>query len=264
MSNGEQKSFLNVAEPWILYDTLRVCSIDKDNTKVGWFDTFAAMASKESHSFYKLRTESNVGLAYTNLQATDSLDYRLDVYSFGVSFFAPIEETGQITSLEGIPRYTEHDLGLHGPLWCVDLPRHCGIQLKVQQDIIFEGACYLAPPGYGPLFGGMSTIGPARPPLEPTPPNMLGAATQGVPTISNRWRFPRPIQIPRTGNIEAILWLSDYARYVLGKLVGPWSYTIQAPMGSPPPYAYNFPAACGVQVSMLGKRWVQQRGQYHV
>lgn len=268
----EDKSpqFTNVAEAWSLYDTLIVSPTwyGQEDSVQGWFANFPAFSQQERHSFFKSRTEANASLAYCNKNTADTMDFAMEVYSMGCAFFAPgvralMANTDPDPAYEFINSQIAH-------WWEVELPRHCSIEFKVQQDVVLELPAMACSPGYGPVGGGASFEHEAVT-RNPDPvnadylPTMNMAVTQGVPTPKNRWPFPKPIQVPRTATIEAILTVSEYGRDYMANLTGlnP-QYVFGGIPGAPQDPDYTiFPARFGVQVSLLGKRLVQQRAQYH-
>jgi len=269
-----QKPIMNVAESWPIYDTLCVCNTfyGSESTEQGWFTSFANFAGKETHSFFKQRTEGNIGLQYTNKQTVDTMDFAYEAYSMGISFFAP--STRLLGLLTGGAFLTIDQGSAHW--WETELPRHCAIQLKVQQDIVAEMPCMMSSPGYGPQGSGaasehenIASVSPNGTVQGAFPAVMNFNMTQGVPSISNRWRFPKKIQIPRTATVEAILHVGDYARGVLQNLgpvgapAGPLNYVMPSAVANGATTWKEFPARFGIQFSLIGKRLVQQRAQYH-
>lgn len=267
--------FANVQESWPLYDTLCVCSefFGQESSIDGWFGNFVNFGQQERHSFFKSRTEANASLAYCNKQTVDSMDFAFEAYSIGAAFWAPGSAAlteGEVQTRLGLPSsfYTQI-----GHWWQVELPRHCSLEFKVQQDTVAELPAMAASPGYGPTGGGASfeheepyrnlTEGQENPDYHPV---MNMAVTQGVPEPKNRWPFPDPIKIPRTANIEAIIEVSALARSYLTNLVGVQPYYQFGGVDGAPtdPAGYvHFPARFGITVSLYGKRLVQQRAQYH-
>lgn len=264
----------NVAESYPLYDTVLVCHdfYGQEANVRGWYTSFAAFAAQEEHHFFTTRNESTASLPYCNLQSADSMDFAFMIYNIGLRFFGPapnicgepsnaVEDPGEIIYLDpGVAHF-----------WSYDLPNHISISLKTQQDTRIELTGYACPPGYGPTGGGAALNIPV--PVIPngleTPiyyqryqMNMFG--TQGIAVLTNRFKLPSPIGIPRTGIVEGVLKLSEYARYVLGRLYGPTNYFF-AEDDNPTTddsHSYNFAQRFGIQFSLFGKRLVQQRGQY--
>lgn len=259
------RNFQNVAESWELHDSVVICNhfYGQEQTTPGWFRTVDDFVSQETHSFFKSRTEAMAGAAYTNQQSADNMDFAFVCYSIGVTFFAP--SVSPLCRYDGeLERMTGIDAVL-APLFTFDFPRHAALQFKTNQDVRMEAPCYAVPPGYGPIGGGASSE------LEADTasythqfPTLVFAGTQGIPVLRNRFKLPVPIGIPRTATIEAVLFISEYGRYLLSGVYGP-SYIPFETAEYPNPSSRKYhPARFGVQVSLLGKRLVQQRGQYHV
>lgn len=255
------KTFANVVEAWALYDSIVLCSdfYGTESNVGGWFTTYQAFAAQETHSFFKTRTEGTAGLQYTNQQSADSMDFAFICHSIGIAVLVPPNnfaaygtENAQANPDFSITRF----MG-------ADLPRHMGIQLKVQQDIRSELTTLQCPPGYGPLGGGQAFSGVTN---DATPvmgdiPFMSASVAQGVPILKNRYPLPSPIGIPRTATIEGILHVSEFARNVLTDVDGPYDIIFNSDDGAAP-YA-NFPQRYVIQFSLIGERLVQQRAQYH-
>jgi len=267
------KKVANVAEAWPIYDTLCVTPTfyGTESINLGWFNTFAGFAAKETHSFFMGRTLGQIGLQYTNKATVDRVDFAYDAFSLGVRFKAPgVRRLGALVA--GDLHYADN---FSAHWWETELPSHCTIQLKVQQDIVAEGPAMMFSPGYGANGSGASFNHEEADPAGPNgalnanyPPTMNWAMTQGIPSLSNRFAFEDPIGIPRTGSIEAILHVSEYAREILTDMGtgvaggnGPYNYVF---IDSAKPTVYSeFPTRYGIQVSLMGVRYVQQRAQYH-
>jgi len=262
--------FMNVKEAWSVYDTILVCSnfYGQETSVNGWFTSFALFGSTQEHRFFKTRTEATANLAYCNQQSSDAMEYPFIAFTMGVTFFAP---TPNIAGTQN-PRGGENAIENFDPgfahFWTYDLPRHCSISFKTNQDVRAEVNCYGAPPGYGPMGSGcafeLSEQVLAPPPIEPlfkqhAQMNFYG--TQGVPILQNRFKFPEPIEIAKNSVIEGILNLSEYAINILTSVNGPVSYAFQNATAAGQTF---FPQRFGVQFSLFGYREIQQRGQYHI
>lgn len=262
------EKLFNVKEAWPIYDTLIISPVfyGAESQNRGWFTSVAQFAAQPTHSFFKARTEASAGLCYCNKQSADSMDFAYKANTVGVAFFAPgVRPLSQgpsgLGDVDSLNTQTAH-------WWETVLPRHCSLELKVQQDIVLELPSLAASPGYGPQGGGASFeheqvgyIAPNGSGNADYLPVMNMAVTQGVPQIVNRWSLGRePLGIPRTATIEAIIRLSEIAQYELQQLTQQYYY-FKLPEGGGPGRT-QFPARFGIQVSLLGHRLVQQRGQY--
>ncbi len=270
---------MNVAEPWILYDTVIISKnmYGKEISCPGWFTSFQGFAQQETHSFFKSRSEGIAGSAYNNQQSPDMMDYAFIAYSIGLTFFAPgVRLLGNLGALR-----TQILRCYSGAAhwWEVELPNHVGVQFKIQNDVVSEGPAYDYPPGYGPSGGGgaMEISNGTIPNIS----NLLthtaffnNAGTQGVPIFANRHIFKEPIEIPRTSLIEGVINLGAIARSICSLNLAPTiagvaqfpDYIIPMVDATTAPGIADYktaPARFGIQMSLLGKRLVQQRGQYH-
>lgn len=255
--------YTNVGEAWTLYDTVFVTSryYGQESDSLGWYTSFLAFSQRETHSFFNKRTEATAGLQYCNKQSADSMDYVFHAYSIGLSFFGPGVRPGGNSEQDN---WTIYDSSAPH-FWEVDLPRHCSISLRVQQDVILELPAFGAPPGYGPCGGGGSY---AHDQIGMIPPNgatnaqydpvLNASVTSGVPHLQNRYKFDKPISIPRTSTIEAWVTVSEIGRDILSGM-SLSNYMLKNTAGE-----YTaFPQRYGMQVTLMGKREVQQRGALH-
>jgi hypothetical protein len=259
----EFEKYANVVEPWALYDTIAISpTLYGSEQQAGWFTTFNAFGQKETHSFFKQRTEGTVGLPYTNQQSADSMDFAFVAHSVGLAVFSPVPniEGESFDVQEGVQDNIRRIDALIGHWFAADLPRHMGVQFKIQQDIRVELPAMHCPAGYG-ISGGGTTFPGITAAAHGDIPFMSAAASQGVPLLSNRYPLPYRIGIPRTATIEGIIHLSEYARYVLTAVLGPRVFWFNSDDGTPP-FTF-FQKRYMIQLSLIGERMVQQRGQYH-
>lgn len=255
---AEFKKFANVAEAWPLYDSVVICNqlLGSEANVPGWFTTFAAFGARERHSFFKNRSAGIAGDQYCNMQNGDSMDFAFLADSIGIEITGPPTYDVQWGAVDGNGQLDATMDHILPQWWAADFPWHCGLQLKIQQDIRWEGPVMSAPAGVGASASGLgfqqnavSTFGEA--------PWLFSQTTQGQPSLKNRQPFPEPIGIPRTGSVEAILHVGEWARTGLTNITGPhemfFHYT------APTHYYSRYL----IRVSLFGKRLVQQRAQYH-
>lgn len=262
-----EKSYLNVTESYPLYDTVLICSqfYGKETNIVGWFTNFRDFADNDKHTFFKTRTIGSTHLAYCNFDSADNVDFVFNALSMGVRFFAPIVPDGHKGDVTD-----DYDLVLlneNNPCWWLfDLPKHCGVDFRVQQDVIIENTCLATPPGYGPrLGGGTQPIRDENVNIRYDPYKIV-TGTIGEASIDNRFPFPYPVRIPRNATIEANIYPSLYARRIMEDISGPLEWVESGASGTNEPASTDtigVPVRYGIQVSLYGYREVQQRGQYH-
>jgi hypothetical protein len=252
-SETVQRQAMNVAENWKLYDTVLIGTYKSSmDFNTGWFTTFLAMGLANVIPFFNVRNRTH-GLPYNNQDVRDQLPYVFEIYSIGVTFFAPSTVTYYSVAPILAPQTTSNHL------WEIELPKHASLTLKTNQDERLLINTLMTPAGYGPVTGG---VGQGDPEVAWTYPNVSqGSFTQGTPMFTNTWGFPKPLKIPRTANLSVEIRFSEYARQLLQAMPGPYYQPMQ--------YVANdgsFIAAsgcAGIQVALQGKRSVQQRAQYH-
>jgi hypothetical protein len=247
------KAFANVAENWILYDTVLIGGfVSSMDYNTGWYTTFTAAAAATQIPFFNVRNRSH-GIPYNNQDTRDQLPYVFKIYSIGVNFFAPSTTTYFTGSTTIFAAQT-----LSNSLFEMELPKHCSLTLRTNQDERLIANSLMTPSGYGVIPGGV-----AQGDYETayTYPNVAHTSfSQGVPELTNKWGFPKPLEIPRTANLSVTLRLSEYAQHLLTQLPGPYFQ----PMRNLADDDYTDSYGCaGIQVTLGGVREVQQRGQYH-
>lgn len=255
------KKFANVAEVWPLFDSIVICNqlVGSEATVPGWFTTFAGFGSRETHQFFKNRTSGTAGEQYCNIQNGDSMDFAYEIHSMGVFVTCTPTYDVLIGSIDGDGEVANTQDTVLPQWWRADLPWHMGIQLKVQQDIRWESPVMASPAGIGASGGGMTFQQPTVAGFGEIP-WMFSQTTQGEPALVNRIPFPEPIGVPRTGSIEAILTVGEWARRDLVGIDGPNQFTINVNGSAPFNHYYS---RYMIGVSLFGRRLVQQRAQYH-
>lgn len=251
---GVDKDFENVSESWVLYDTVLVTGYNASlQNNDGYFPSFGIMGNATNIPFFNVRNR-NHGLAYNNQDTRDQLPFVLKIYSIGVSFFSPStvcyrDDAGAPNG----PQRTALDL-FEG-----ELPKHTSLTLTTNQDDRLKIGSLLTPPGYGMMVSGVAAgdIETAY-----TYPNIAKVSwCQGMPELTNKWGFRKPLEIPRRANLSVRLDFSEYGREMLNAMPGPFYQPFRA-LADPSTYAMKW-AVAGIQVTIGGVREVQQRAQYH-
>jgi len=249
------EKFMNVGEAWQLYDTELIGGWWSSVTpNTGYFQAYATWGSQSEHYFFNVRNRSS-GIPYNNQDARDQLPYVMYIYSIGVAWFSP-STSCYVSNPAGVPTGEESFVNT---LWKTEIPRHCSVVLRTNQDERLLTNAMMVPSGYGPVFQGVAAGDP-----NTTWGNLSlshHAYTTGQSMLVNTWGFPDPLAIPRTANMSVVIRLNTYCQRLLAQFTGP---NIQ-----PMRYVTNdgsyYPSkpAAGVQVFVRGRREVQQRGDYH-
>lgn len=258
--------YMNVLEPQTLYDTVLVGNYVSQLTyRDGWYTTFAGLGAANEVPFFNVRNR-NHGLPYNNQDTRDQTAYGMQVYSLGVRFFAPqVASQGTITTLNG--GTLDNIEEIQSAVWEADLPQHAALEFKVNQDIRLKHLCLMAPSGMGPFGGGMGHGDPTQygtnDAPQPVTAFMKGMTSQGMPELTARWPFPVPIDVPMRASLSVVIKFSEWARQLLQTMKGPHYiiHAVSTTAAAPVKVTY---AMFGIQVSLQVKRYVQQRGQYHV
>jgi hypothetical protein len=260
------EQFRNVGEPWLLYDTVRAGGqvgfgpwAPPTNQPPGWFQTLQQLGAATELSFFNVRNRS-IGLPWNNQDTRDQMPFALKLDSIGVSFFA--------TDLSAVGAYPNSEvpfdhsiLDIIPHIFMVDLPRHCSVTLQVAQDELMKNTAYLCPPGYGPVGSGYGRGAPSTI-TDNGFDGYLGTASQSSSILTNRWMFPQEIEIPNRASLSVKVKLSEYGRRLVNELFIVGS-GISMQTGDGQTDYQTLPIEFGIQVSLVGQRLVQQRGQLH-
>lgn len=254
MGQNEAMEFKNVREDFVLYDTVAVYPLLSQLSIVppGWFASFAALSNANNLSFFDIRNRANCDLAYCNQDTRDQTAFAMEIEAIGVSFWGPgvasVVNPGQPFAI-----WTANKL----PFWEGDLPQHCSLKLRVQQDEKLKLNALMAPAGVGPTGGGFGNMGG----VGSMTGTALSAASQGVAHLTNQWMFPEPLRIPRRASIGVQIELAEYARQVVRTWsdLGEYQWVISVDPG----ITQSARLMWGITVAMSGKRLVQQRGELH-
>lgn len=256
------RKYANVVETYPLYDTIVVSEVQlgSESSVPGWFTTWAAFGARQRHSFFKNRTAGVAGEWYSNLNNADTMDFAYKIHSIGVEFTGTPTNEAQYGGVDGSDIIATTIDAISPQWWRTELPRHSSLSLKVQQDVRYESNCMMSPPGYGSR-GSMFGFQQVRPTTFGEIPWHVNFTTQGAPVLWNRVGLPEPIGVPRTGSVEVVVELEQWARTTLQGIDGPHTFVMNSLDGASP-YP-NYYSRYLVRVSLFGERLVQQRAEYH-
>lgn len=244
----------NVQESFALYDTVAVLSnlSTLSRQPAGWYPSFALMGAANDHHFFDIRNKSTTDRAYCNLDVRDQFAFAFLLKHISVNFFCPYITT-QVQNTDN--NFLEP---FQSAFWSGELPQHCGLTLKINQDEHLKANCLELGAGPTPVGGGAGQGFVEQAPFA-TQPAMLGTLGQGVSTLDNAWEFPRPIGIPRKAAVSVVITPSEWARQNLQWRHGPYSYTF---LDDEVTANFKSPVMFGIRVTLHGNRLVQPRGSY--
>lgn len=249
------KPTANVAEPWNLYDSVLVVNnVAQLSSSEGWFSTYATVGAATEIPFFNIRNR-NSGLAYCNQDTRDQLSYAMKIFSVGVQFWAPSTPCYNINVDQPIANSVTPQT-----IWETEIPKHTSLELQIQQDIRLKINTLMSPAGVGIVGGGVAQGNSEG--YTPAYPNQVKHNhTQGVSILTNKWGFPKPLNVPRRANLAVRLRISEYGRNLLQGMLGPTRNCFRSLTNDG---SYFFPnASAGIRVYVGGMRMIQQRGQLH-
>lgn len=302
-----------VREQIILTDTVLVGKYVAQMTDrpQGWFATFADAGKAGRFSFMNVRNRA-IGLMYNNQDARDQLPFGMRIMSIGVKFWAPAAAshftactnkgstatTGTRTPYDEAAT-TDPDYALltnreelHCGVWEADIPNHCSLVLRTNQDIRLRGPVAMFTPGFGAVGGGWGWGNPgdlitkAVPGGGGTPAPMIsresstasspqpnfGAYAGNLETVQHgevdlrqRFPFPIPIDVPKRANLSVEIALSQYGKEMLKAMYGPYWIPMPNAFATSTTISKTVKAVMfGIDVTIKGERLTQQRGDYSV
>lgn len=247
--------FTNAVEFFPIYDTVQIREeLTKGENKIYGFTSYAQLAAKQKVPFFNVRNSGEVGIPYTNLETKDQMPYVYRATSIGVHFSAPLGIPEQWFQGETLP------IGWANPLshalFVQEIPRHVAIRFKVMQDEKLIANTLLTPAGVG-MHGVAGLAGIAQGNIAFTG---VTSGQHGQPFLGNRYPFKEgDIEIPRGATFSAELEFSEYARALLTQMKGPGLFEFADDPNQPK----TVPSCATIQVSLFGKREVQQRNALH-
>lgn len=260
--NTAQRATENVRENWMIYDTVMITA-ERDESVAGWFNNWAAAGAANSWSFFNVRNR-NVGIPYNNQDVRDQMPFAMRIHSIGVSFWAASMTTFQVWNA-GYDDFAYDDVVNH--IFANDIPRHCGFTLKIQQDERLKITVPMVPAGYGPHGDGWGrgsvayNGAPGVAPISVLPDVALNVQSSSSPHMAHRWAFPNPLEVPRRASLSVDIQATEYAKQLL-QAMPPSTFMVAGAEDETTGTMIHDLA--GIQVSIMGDRLVQQRGQYHV
>lgn len=252
------QKYRNVVEEYMLVDTVGVYDTTGKNytNPDGWYQTFTALAAANEVNFFNVRNKQ-AGNMYCNMDSRDQMPYGFRARSIGVAFVSNTMTQAPAFN-SGIP-FSPEDITGH--IFQVDLPRHCSVTLRIQQDDRLKGNAMMFPPRYGPCGSGYARGAPSTLGLTVADNGIdhhAGIVTQGTADRSGRFPFPKPLLIPRRATLNVKISINEYGRTLLANMVN--LYQFQGIDSG----ALQNPTLSFIQVTIGGERLVQQRGRYHV
>lgn len=257
VSSGNDYS--NVRENWVLYDTVLIGTDPRSGQNTpGWVQTLAALGLLNQLFFFNQRTRAD-GLPYCNLETRDQMPYAFIIKSAGVRFFCSYQSENSAITAGGSAWYMENTVP---HIFLTDLPNHCSFRMQIQQDDVLKSVVPLVPAGYGPAGGGYGQTSPISE-MTVAADKCYSAVTQSTAHITNRWKFPTRIKVPRNAALCIELQFSEYARGLLQAMVKQNIQDAMSGNGHVANADHDSKSFYGIQVSLIGQRLIQQRGQYH-
>jgi hypothetical protein len=236
-----ETEYKNVRESWPIYDTVLIGLTEQQAAKYpGGFTTFAAMSAQDEIPFLNIRNSSEAGLAYTNISSKDKTPWPYYLDSFGMRFIYPSPNANASS---------EHSAEVQASkIFEGEILDHCYFQFTIREDVVLTIKPAMMPAGFGPtgFMIGNSTQNSI----------FSDNMTNGNPDMRNRWRnVGASLMIPRDTPIKGSLRFSEYGKMLLQTLnaVAGYDFAEEEPVQ----------ALARIELTLFGKRDVQQRGEWH-
>lgn len=237
MTNG----FKNVMENFPIYDTVLIGLTSEQAAKYpGGYQNFTEMADAEEIPFLNVRNSSEVGGSYTNITSKDKLPWLYYLDSFGFRFLYPdpnVDAASEHTGIMAASKYFQTVVCEHGYF-----------EFSIREDVRLRSKPMLLPAGFGAsgFISGNQTQNSWFSTL----------ITNGLAQIKNRWRNTQSaMEIPRDTPVKGSLRFSEYGKSLLRKMgnVAGLDFGDETP----------FQNIAMIELTLIGVRGVQQRGEYH-
>lgn len=228
----------NVMESWMIYDCALI-GPEVDQAQ-NWYASFAQMAQQPEVPFINVRTSSSAGDAYTNITSRDKFPWPFWLHSLGLRFFYLDPTVDNSSPHSAIMSATK--------IFNQAIQEHAWFELEIREDTILRLKPSHAPAGVG-VPGFVSSNNAQNNWMSTT-------LTNGAPYLGNRWKFVGDvIRIPRDTPVRGRLKFSQYGKDLLTQLnaVSGLDFAGEDP----------FPNVAFIELTLLGKRGVQQRGEWH-
>lgn len=234
--------YQNVRESWPIYDTVLIGLTEAQAAKYpGGFQTFTQMSQQDEIPFLNIRNSSEAGLSYTNISSKDKTPWPYYLDSFGMRFIYPTPNANGSA---------EHSAVLAcSKIFETEILDHCYFQFSIREDIRLTIKPAMMQAGFGPQ-GFMAAVNTQN-------SFFVSNITNGQPNMGNRWRnVGYTMDIPRDTPIKGVIRFSPYGKLLLQQLntVAGFDFEEQD----------TFQALARIELSLFGKRDVQQRGEYHM
>lgn len=236
MPGGPEAQYKNVWESWMIYDTALIGpGVDQSQN---WYASFAALAQQPEIPFINVRTLSSAGAAYTNITSRDKFPWPYLLHSMGLRLMYPDPTVDNSSTHTAIMAATK--------LFNQVVQEHAWFELEIREDVILRIKPSHMPAGMGPT-GYVQGNNAAN--------NWMATTiTNGSPNLGNRWKFVgKTVQIPRDTPVRGRLQFSQYGKDLLTEMnaVSPLDFTDE------------FDNVAMIELTLLGTRGVQQRGEWH-
>lgn len=222
-----------------LYDVCRIGPAVEEKYPGGHPD-FISLAGPEHIPFLNIRNSSEAGLAYTNITSKDKIPFPLVIESLGIEFTYPDPNMSLIFSgdMSG------------SKMFCKVLPQHAYLKFIVREDTILILKPKMAPSGHS--VTGNSTFFRF---------DMYDSNLHfGFPAGGNRWKWTgEPLKLPNDTPIRAELYFAPYGKQLLKALGAPADLDFHESELNP---EGRFPNEAQIEITLRGRRWIQQRGEY--
>lgn len=252
-----------VVESFPLYDTVMISDAidDLNYNDVGWYETYASLGGQNKISFFDQRKQTDVDLAYCNLDAKERFPYGYKAYSFGIVFQGPALGTTTYT-IDGetgaiVPGESNWTMG---HIFSFELPKHCGVRVRLDQSDVLESNVMFSPAGVA--AHGQSNLASSSDDAVGVTciENVSNTGAFGQPMLTNRFRFPVPLIIPDNSVFSVELEFSRYGKALLAQMLGPDEFLFPD-ADETTLLAKKYFSSSIIQVSLIGARYIQQRGE---
>lgn len=189
-----------VKQPYLKYDSIVVASGAKD-LDTGWFNDWPSFARASTLRWFTNRN-SNIP-QWASSQTSDRSDWAMEVHQAGIEFWAPTVNRAVNANV------TDNFMP---EIWSVNMPQ----QMAFEWQVAGTDFVLLVPGVHAP-----GAVGPGGIVYDSSPAGVVFPPPNGVPVITNSWKFPDPLKIAMRSTMEVQSRIEEPLNGMLVNMTGP-------------------------------------------
>lgn len=221
-----------VKQPYLKYDSLVVGPGAKD-LDTGYFNDWATFARASTLRWFVNRNSAVPDWASS--QTSDRSDWAFEAHQGGIEYWAPT--VNRATNVNVTDSFMPE-------IWTMDLPRQMSFEWKIADtDFVLKVPGVHAP----------GAVGPSGIVYDQSTAQIIAPPTNGLPIITNSWKFPDPLKISMRSTMEVQSRIEEPLNAMLAAMTGPG---VKLYPTGPAGNNYSLPCYYVIRVWMRGARYI--------